>query len=49
MGTDAYGTIKLFPGKTSVYGVTGENCTGSLKGLAWLQSGRNKDCPPPAA
>lgn len=46
VGTDVYSTIKVYAGQKSIYGITGENCDGSLKGVAWLQSGKNKDDPP---
>jgi len=47
VGTDAYSGIKLFPAKNgAIYGVTGNNCDGSIRALEWLQGDRHPDAKP---
>lgn len=46
IGTDAFQAIKIFIGKDAIYAVTGENCTGSLRALEWLQSEQLEDRRP---
>ncbi len=47
VGTDAFSGIKLFPAKNGmIYGITGENCTGSIRAIEWLQGDRNVDHQP---
>lgn len=47
VGSDAFTSIKLFAAKNGmVYGVTGEDCTGSLRAIEWLQGDRNPDHRP---
>lgn len=46
VGGDTYSVIKLFVGGKAIYGVTGEDCTGSLTALTWLQSVRNEPDKP---
>lgn len=50
VGTDAFSGVKLFPARNgAIYGVTGEDCTGSIRALEWLQGDRklaNKPHPP---
>lgn len=47
IGTDAFSGVKLFPTKTgTIYGVTGEDCTGSLHAIEWLQGSRSPDNRP---
>ncbi len=46
VGRDQFSAVKLFPTKNAIYGVTGENCTGSLIAIDWLQSGAPKDFKP---
>ncbi|MEG7697728.1 hypothetical protein U2181_15290, partial [Listeria monocytogenes] len=43
---DAFQAIKIFIGKDAIYAVTGENCTGSLRALEWLQSEQLEDRRP---
>lgn len=47
VGTDAFSGVKLFAGKNGcVYGVTGNNCAGSLRAIEWLTGNRDKDNMP---
>jgi hypothetical protein len=51
VGTDVYTGIKLFPssnGRKAVFGITGEDCTGSMTAVEWLQKNtpENKPMPP---
>jgi hypothetical protein len=52
VGSDIYSSIKIFPtsnGKPAIYGVTGGDCTGSIRALEWLQGVRDtatKPSPP---
>lgn len=50
VGTDVFSGVKLFPAKNgAIYGMTGENCTGCLRAIVWLQGDRleeNKPLPP---
>ena len=47
IGTDAFSGIKIFPAKNgAIYGVTGENCAGSIRAIEWLQGDRLPEYKP---
>lgn len=47
IGTDVFSGVKLFPAKNgAVYGATGENCTGSIRAVEWLQGDRLPELKP---
>jgi hypothetical protein len=47
IGTDAFAGVKLFPAKNgAIYGVTGGDCTGSIRALEWLQGDRPLELKP---
>ena len=46
VGSDVYSSVKLYTTKSALYGITGENCTGSLLAIDWLREGAAKDFRP---
>lgn len=47
IGSDAFAGIKLFAAKNgAIYGVTGANCTGSIRAVEWLQGDRANENKP---
>lgn len=49
IGQDTFTAIKIFSTNKAIYGITGENCTGSLIAIDWFLSGSiasNKPIPP---
>ncbi len=46
VGSDIYTGVKLFAGDQAIWGVTGENCTGSILAIEWLLAGAHKDYRP---
>lgn len=52
IGTDVYSSLKLFTAHGSIYGVHGEDCSGQIRGIEWLQQGAipdNRPDPPAEA
>jgi len=45
---DTYQAVKLFMSKQvgAIYGMSGENCTGAIRAIEWLQSDRNLEARP---
>lgn len=47
VGTGAFAGIKLFPATNgAIYGVSGSDCTGSIRALEWLQGDRHPELMP---
>lgn len=47
VGTDAFSGVKVFAAKNgALYGVTGDNCAGSLRAIEWLQGDRLAETKP---
>lgn len=49
IGSDIYSTIKVFAIGGCLYGTHGENCSGQVRGIEWLQTGamrENRPDPP---
>jgi hypothetical protein len=46
VGTDAFIARKIYSTERAIYGVSGEDCTGSLTAIKWLQSGKGEDFKP---
>lgn len=47
VGVDVYSTVKLYSAKSgAIYGLTGENCDGSLRAIEWLQGDRLTETKP---
>lgn len=46
VGSDQVGGIKLYSTPHAIYGITGENCTGSLTAIEWFLSGAPRDFKP---
>lgn len=47
VGTDAFSGVKLFAGKNgSIYGITGNNCAGSMRAIEWLTGDRTPETKP---
>lgn len=47
VGTDAFAGVKLFAGKNgALYGLTGDNCSGSIRAIEWLTGERLPEIKP---
>jgi len=47
IGSDTFAGVKIYPAKSgALYGVSGENCTGSIQAIEWLQGDRAYETKP---
>ena len=49
VGNDTYKSVKLYKTKYGLYGITGENCDGSITAIGWFMDGGIRPEPPKKA